>query len=443
MTAIFRPYVSDTQRSDRSARDRARHRKKIRESIRDNIADILAEESIIGRDKDKIIKVPIRSIKEYRFVYGENTPGVAQGQGNSKPGDVVGKGDPGQPDAAGDAGNTPGVDAFETDVTLEELIDIMFEDLELPELQRKALKRIETDRAMRRKGFRKGGIRPRLDKRGTARNRVKRKLATGNMPGEDEAQPAQANGTGVNGTGANAKAAPAAKRKRSASPAPEPETDGTPDETRFPFHRDDMRYHHITTDHRFQSNAVVICIMDTSGSMGTVKKYLARSFYFLLYQFVRLKYQEVELVFIAHHTEAKEVAEQEFFHKVESGGTYISSGYKKALDVINERYHPSLWNIYAFHCSDGDNFYSDNERALAAANELCDVCNLFGYGEIKPSGSAYYSGSMLDVFNAIQRPNFQAIVIEKKEDLWEGFRAFMLRDVVTREAIQAPAAQES
>jgi len=205
---------------------------------------------------------------------------------------------------------------------------------------------------------------------------------------------------------------------------------------RFPFHDDDMRYYHITSDTKESSNAVVVCIMDTSGSMGTVKKYLARSFYFLLFQFVRMKYQEVELVFIAHHTEAKEVPEQEFFHKVESGGTYISSGYQKALDVIAERYHPSLWNIYAFHCSDGDNFYSDNDKSVELAKELCAVCNLFGYGEIKPSGSAYYSGSMMEVFSSIEAPNFQALVIEKKEDLWKAFRAFMLKDANIKDAIQ-------
>lgn len=408
MSAIFRPHVTEDKRSDRSARDRARHRQKIRDSIRDNIADILAEESIIGRDRDKVIKVPIRSIKEYRFVYGENNPGVAQGNGDSKPGDVVGQSDPGQPDASGQAGNQPGLDAFETDVTLEELIDIMFEDLELPDLERKALKQIETERATKRHGVRKQGIRARLDKRRTARNRIKRKLAVKKSRGLDM----------------------------------EIGADGQEEEKRFPFHTDDMRFHHITTDFKLQSNAVVICIMDTSGSMGTVKKYLARSFYFLLYQFVRLKYQEVELVFISHHTEAKEVQEQEFFHKVESGGTYISSGYLKALEIINSRYHPSLWNIYAFHCSDGDNFYSDNDRSLEAAIQLCDVCNLFGYGEIKPSGSAYYSGSMLDVFAKIDRPNFQAIVIEKREDLWQGFRAFMLRDRASQQKAAAEKAAE-
>lgn len=412
MSTIFRPHVSEDKRSDRSARDRQRHRQKIRQSIRENIADVISEESIIGREKDKIIKVPIRSIKEYRFVYGENSPGVAQGQGESKPGDVVQKGDPGQPDAAGQAGDSPGVDAMETDVTLDELIEIMFEDLQLPDLQRKALREIESDDVMRRRGFRKMGIRPRLDKRGTAKNRVRRKLAVEKSRGLHDF-------------------------------GPEDREDLTPEDAeRFPFHRDDMRYHHVVTDTKPHSNAVVICIMDTSGSMGTVKKYLARSFYFLLYQFVRMKYNEVEIVFIAHHTEAKEVNEEEFFHKVESGGTYISSGYQKALDLISERYHPSLWNIYAFHCSDGDNFYSDNERALQTAKELCDVCNLFGYGEIKPSGSAYYSGSMLDVFAGIDKPNFQTVVIEKKEDLWEGFRQFMMRDAVVREAVGGAKADE-
>ncbi len=416
MAAIFRPYSSQNNRSDRSSRDRARHRQKIRDSIRENIGDILSEESIIGRDRDKVIKVPIRSIKEYRFIYGENSPGVAGGTGEAKPGDVVGQGDPGQPDAAGQAGDKPGMDAFETDVTLEELIEIMFEDLKLPDLQRKALRQIESDRTFKRQGYRKEGIRARLDKRGTAKNRVKRllskqRLREDNLPDEPDDET----------------------------------THGEEEEIRFPFHKDDMRYHHITADTKLQSNAVVVCIMDTSGSMGTIKKYLARSFYFLLYQFVRMKYQQVEIVFIAHHTEAKEVTEEEFFHKVESGGTYISSGYLKALQIIQERYHPSLWNVYAFHCSDGDNFYSDNEKALESARELCGVCNLFGYGEIKPSGSAYYSGSMLEVFAAIDRPNFQAIVIEKKEDLWQGFRSFLLRDAATREAVgfgtreQAPA----
>src|SRR5262247_49885 len=92
-SSIFRPYSqSDALRSDRSATDRQRHRQKVRESIRENISDLIAEESIIGKDKDKIIKVPIRGVKEYRFIYGENTPSVGQGDGNSQPGQVIGRG---------------------------------------------------------------------------------------------------------------------------------------------------------------------------------------------------------------------------------------------------------------------------------------------------------------------------------------------------------------
>src|SRR5499433_3744949 len=178
--AIFRPYApSDAERSDRSAGDRARHRLKVRESIRENIADIIAEESIIGQNRDRVIKVPIRGIREYRFVYGDNTPGVGQGDGNSQPGQVVGKSQ-GQGEGAGTekAGDRPGVDYYETDVTLEELIDIMFEDLDLPDLERKALRQIEAYRIARRKGYRQVGIRVRLDKRRTVRERVKRKLAS-------------------------------------------------------------------------------------------------------------------------------------------------------------------------------------------------------------------------------------------------------------------------
>ena len=107
--------------------------------------------------------------------------------------------------------------------------------------------------------------------------------------------------------------------------------------------------------------------MDTSGSMDTMKKYLARSFFFLLYQFICDQVPQRRDRLHRHHTEAHEVTEEEFFHKGESGGTFISSGYQKALDIIAERYHPSLWNIYAFHCSDGDNFDSDNTAALKAA----------------------------------------------------------------------------
>jgi uncharacterized sporulation protein YeaH/YhbH (DUF444 family) len=87
-----------------------------------------------------------------------------------------------------------------------------------------------------------------------------------------------------------------------------------------------------------------------------------------------------------------------------------------------------LWNIYAFHCSDGDNFDSDNPAALKSAKELSELCNLFGYGEIKPLGSRYYESSMLNVFRRLEASNFHSVLIERKEDIWPSFKAFLAKD---------------
>lgn len=383
---IFRPYSpSESLRSDRSAGDRQRHREKVLDSIRDNIADLIAEEAIIGQSSDRVVKIPIRSIREYRFVYGENTPGVGSGDGNTEEGQVVGRARGGEP-GPGPAGNQPGVDYYETDVTLDELINIMFEDLALPDLEQKRLRQVMSERTSKRRGYRQVGIQVHLDKKRSVRARVRRKKAT--------------------------------QRAGSAS-----------DSGRFPFHQDDLKFRHRVPDVKPSSNAVVICIMDTSGSMDTMKKYLARSFFFLLHRFVCTRYQNVDLVFIAHHTQAREVTEEEFFHKGESGGTMISSGYNKALEVIRERYHPEHWNIYAFHCSDGDNFASDNDATVRAAEQLCEVCNLFGYGEIKPY-SLHYESSLIETFNAISADNYQAVLIKRKEDVWPSFKALLKRERV-------------
>ncbi len=390
MESIFREYSeSASQRSDRSAGDRLRHRQKVRRAIRENIADIVSEESIIGQSRDKIIKVPIRGIKEYQFVYGKNNPQAGQGDGETEPGQVIGKADEQQgQQGPGGAGGEPGVDYYETDVTLEELIDIMFEDLELPELERKRLREIPAERHSRRKGYRKVGIRAHLDKKQTAKQRIRRRIGT---------------------------------RKARET------TDGE-EEPRFPFHRDDLTYRRLRPRNEPQSNAVVMCIMDTSASMDTLKKYLARSFFFLLYQFVRTRYRNVEVVFIAHDVQAREVTEEEFFSKGESGGTMISSGYQKALDVVSERYHPSLWNVYAFHCSDGDNWAEDDEDAVKAARELCRTANLFGYGEIKPRQGGAFESSMFETFDEITEPNFEKLVMNQREDIWPSFRTLLSRE---------------
>ncbi len=388
MTTVFRPYSgSEGLRSDRSAGDRLRHRQKVREAIRANVADIIAEEAILTKSPDRVVKVPIRGIKEYRFVFDDKAPRVAAaGQGEVKPGQVVGT-VPSDQDGLPGAGDRPGLDYYETDITIEELVDLMFEDLKLPELERKKLRESLVDHGTKRRGYRRVGVRVQLDKKRTLRSRIKRQLAMRRPPaGADAGQ------------------------------------------ARVPFHREDLRYRRRVPDLQSESNAVVICIMDTSGSMDARKKYLARSFFFLLYQFVRTRYRNVDLVFIAHHTLAREVSEEEFFHKGESGGTMISSGYRRALEIIRERYHPSLWNVYAFHCSDGENFGEDNREARRAAEELAETCNLFGYGEIKPPSSFHSDSTMLKVFSSLGARHFHAVEILRKEDIWPCLKALLSRE---------------
>jgi len=385
--AIFRDY--DGGGRDRSSEDRRRHRQLVEDSIKKNIGNIIAEESIIGKSKDKIIKVPIRGLKEYQFIYGTNRPGVVPGTGDEKRGDRFKEaaGSKGQGIGEG-AGNAEGDDYYETDITLEDLIQYLFEDLELPYMEKKRFSYIETEKTNKRWGIQRKGIPPRLSKKRSMQEKIKRQKTM----------------------------------ERSYR-----ELDMEIDEERFPFREEDLRYHKIKDELRPQSNAVVICMMDNSGSMYQNKKFLARSFFFLLYQFVKYRYVNVELVFINHTTTAQEVNEDDFFHRGESGGTYISSAYEKALEIIRERYSPEIWNIYAFHCSDGDNWENDTPKAIAKANELCSQCNLFGYGEISLIvGSYYTSASMIEKFKTnIKADNFIAVSIDDKEDIWPAFRQLL------------------
>lgn len=396
--AIFREFVNNGK--DRSAEDKRRHKELVEESIKKNIGNIIAEESIIGQNKDKKIKIPIKGIKEYQFVYGNNGTSAGSGDGSEKRGDRIGEDKAGKGEKGdGQAGNQEGEDIYETEVTIEELIKYLFDDLNLPDIDKKKMAEIESIRSFKNLGYQRKGIPPRLAKRRSVVEKIKRKqgfMRNQEVPDDTEDQ---------------------------LDDNLQIETDSQ--KKRFPFMEDDLRYRRVREDHKKDFNAVVICIMDVSGSMDQTKKYMARSFYFLLYQFIRLKYSNVEVAFVAHTTSAKEVNENEFFHKGESGGTYISSGYEKALEIIEQRYNPASWNIYAFHCSDGDNWTEDNKRAVELAQKLCEVCNLFGYGEIVPG---YYSSASTiksEYQKSINSKNFSVITMTRKEDILTGLKKLL------------------
>jgi uncharacterized sporulation protein YeaH/YhbH (DUF444 family) len=210
----------------------------------------------------------------------------------------------------------------------------------------------------------------------------------------------------------------------------------------------DLRFHGIREDTQQQSNAVVLAMMDVSGSMTTMKKYVARSLLFWLSEFLRTIYQKVEIRFIIHHSAARLVPEEEFFHTMESGGTRCASAYELANGLIDSQYPTNLWNVYAFHFSDGEDFAP--EDSMSEAKKLFSKgINMFGYGEIHvdenyrsygnllPSFKETFSlvdsnvtsdGVSVDVASGGEELPFLGVVIQDRKQIWPALREFLKKD---------------
>ncbi|UVI31835.1 sporulation protein YhbH [Paenibacillus spongiae] len=355
--------------------DQTRHQEKVREAIKQNLPDIVTDESIVLSNGKRTIKVPIKSIDEYRFVYNHNKKQhVGQGDGDTQVGDVLGvdpqesKSGPGKGQGAGDQ---PGEDYMETEISMAELEDMLFEELELPNLEQKQKEQVQTTDIVFQ-DIRKKGIMSNLDKKRTLIENLRRNANAGK--------------SGIGGI--------------------------SPDDLRFKTWQEVIKP---------ESNAVVLALMDTSGSMGSFEKYCARSFFFWMSKFLRRKYEHVEMVFIAHHTEAKEVTEEEFFTRGESGGTICSSAYQKALDIIDSRYPTANWNIYPFHFSDGDNLTSDNEKCVRLIEELMKRSNLFGYGEVNQYNR---SSTLMSAYKHIGNKKFLYAIIREKSEVYKALKTF-------------------
>jgi len=358
--------------------DQKRHMDKVKEAIKNNLPDLISEESIITSDGKDVVKIPIRSLDEYkiRFNHGKSKH-VGQGDGDSNVGDIIGreaqKGT--GPGSGKNAGDEPGVDYYETEVSLAEIEEILFAELELPNLKEKESSEIKTEK-IEFNDVRKKGLMGNIDKKRTILTALKRNATEGRA-------------------------------------------------TIAPILNDDLRFKTWNEEIKHESNAVVLAMMDTSGSMGSFEKYMSRSFFFWMTRFLRSKYEAVEISFIAHHTKAKEVTEEEFFYKGESGGTICSSAYEKALELIEKKYPPSSFNIYPFHFSDGDNLTSDNPNCLRLIEEIMQVANIFGYGEV----NAYrrYS-TLMSAYRNIDNPKFRHYILKEKDDVYHALKSFFHKE---------------
>lgn len=373
--------------------DQERHQERIREALKANLPGIVSDESIITSDGKKLIRVPIRTLQEYRFKLDwQKQNQVGQGEGGSQKGQPVGGGQGGQPgpgQGGSQAGEAPGEEWFEVAVSVEELEELLFEQLSLPHLDPKRQPDLSA-REYQWRDVHRQGLQSNIDKKRTLMEAIKRNRLAGRPP--------------LAG-----------------------------------LSRADLRYKTWEEEFRPQASAVLIAMMDTSGSMGEAEKYLARSMYFWMVRFLRTKYDNVRIHFLAHSTEAREVTEEEFFTRGESGGTRCSSVYDLALRLIAENYPPELYNLYAFHFSDGDNLLSDNPKTVALVRQLLEHCNLVGYGEIEVQpqylGMPYYQAStLMSLFQQqIDHPRFVKTTIREKADVPAALRTFFPPDTAGAE----------
>ena len=356
--------------------DQKRHQEKVKEAIKNNLPDLITEESIIMSNGRDVIKIPIRSLDEYKIRYNyEKNKHVGQGNGDSQVGDVVardGSGEGKGPGKGQGAGDLPGQDYYEAEVSLMEIEEAFFSQLELPNLKQKerdqnVVQHIEFN------DIRRTGLMGNIDKKRTMLAAFKRNAMSG-KPGF------------------------------------------------YPIYREDLKFKTWNEVVKPESKAVVLAMMDTSGSMGMWEKYMARSFFFWMTRFLRTKYETVDIAFIAHHTEAKVVSEEEFFTKGESGGTICSSAYRKALELIETKYSPSRYNIYPFHFSDGDNLTSDNARCVKLVQELMKVSNMFGYGEVNQYNRT--PSTLMRAYGNMKHDKFKYYILKQRSDVFQALKHF-------------------
>ncbi len=369
---------------NKSAVNRQRFLRRYREQIRDAVSDAVNNRSIRDVDKGGQISIPTKDINEPVIHHGEGgynnrvLPGnkhfsegdrIARPQGGSGSGSGGGK--------ASDSGE--GQDDFAFTLSQEEFLDFMFDGLELPNLIKRQLSGLEEFKTVR------AGV---ANEGQPGRINIVRSLRSANM---------------------RRIALTASKRKRLAEveaqlAAQECKSDSEQDKklilrlqeeakqlrtaiAKIPWlDTFDLKYNLLIKHPMPRSKAVMFCLMDVSGSMDQATKDIAKRFFILLYLFLQRNYEKTEIVFIRHHTSAKEVDEDEFFHSRETGGTVVSSALKLMQKIIEERYSPQEWNIYGAQASDGDNWGDDSENCRdIMVEQLLPVCQYFSYIEITPN----------------------------------------------------------
>ena len=372
---------------NKSAVNRERFLRRYRHHIKKAVSDAVHQRSITDIERGEKVSIPSRDIDEPVFHHGQGGRREMVHPGNREfvAGDRLPKpeGGDGQGQGQGKASpNGEGMDEFAFQITQEEFLNFLFDDLELPNLVRKKLKDTESFNYVR-SGFSTQGVPAKLDVVRSLRGAHARRLGLGGARKkkirELEAQladlkmaPNELDAAFSHEDQIKVLEAEIAQLKANVK--------------RIPFIDEiDLRYRQHLKQHKPATSAVMFCLMDVSGSMTQTHKDIAKRFFILLYLFLQKNYKKIDVVFIRHHTSAKEVNEEEFFYSRETGGTIVSSALKLMQKIIESRYSPAEWNIYTAQASDGDNWNDDSPVcSKLLADQLLPLVQYYAYIEITP-----------------------------------------------------------
>ena len=363
----------------RGKADEQRHNKRIDKAVRKQLKDIISQQDIITSEGNKKVKVRLKYLDQYRFIHNRDRhDNVGRDEFDElKDGEIIdrpesGSGRPVRP------GDEAGDEIYETEYTIEELTDMMVEELELPDLDESKKNEIVSEILEWTDRRKQTGIHSLLDRKQTIKSNILRR----------------------------------AKLKKSKP---------------LPIINDDLRFRTWNITEEKHSNAVIFLMMDRSGSMWEGKIYSVKALYFWIVQFLRRRYDKVEIKFIAHDYNARELTEKEFFTISDSGGTRVSSAYKLCAEMIEHNYPSSIWNIYCFHASDGDS-WSDEDYCIELVRKIIDLGSImFAYTEIDIDKWRDGKSTLLEHFEKEMLDNDRILVstIVEISDILDTLKTFL------------------
>lgn len=365
----------------RGTRDWLRHNEKVRDAARRRMRELATEAGVLSGAGERTVQVPVKFLEHYRFrLRRDEREGQGVGQGEVKSGDVLKPGDPtGGGQGRGASGSGEGGLEFVLEFKVDEMVDWLWEELALPNLKPKS-EAIQDDEYVRQ-GWDKRGARARLDRRRSLKEAIKRRVVQPDGPA---------------------------------------------------FTNDDLRYRQLVRRPRPSTRAVVFFALDVSSSVTDQERRLAKTFFFWALQGLRRQYQRIETVFVAHTVRAWEFQEEEFFQARAHGGTVASTAFSKILELIDERYDPSRYNIYVFYASDGENFADDRQRATDSLEKLGQVSNAIGYLETGRHMHADYQTETSRLFERLAAHGLplSTYPLAEEEHVWAAIRHFFRKHSV-------------